>query len=88
MTKLKIFDLDDTLAESKTSLDPEISVLLQDLIRLFEDHSKDILQEDTIVRLMTFKNVLITSHQAFLTETAPKNITDTTMYNLSSHKKG
>lgn len=48
----------------------------------FEDHSEDILQDDTIARLMTFKNVLITSHQAFLTETALKNIAETTIYNL------
>jgi D-lactate dehydrogenase len=48
----------------------------------FQDHSEDILQDDVISRLLTFKNVLITSHQAFLTETALKNIADTTIYNL------
>jgi D-lactate dehydrogenase len=48
----------------------------------FEDHSEDILQDDTIARLMTFKNVLITSHQAFLTETALQNIAETTVTNL------
>ncbi len=48
----------------------------------FEDHSDDILQDDTIARLMTFKNVLITSHQAFLTQTAITNIADTTVFNL------
>ncbi len=49
----------------------------------FEDHSEDILQDDTIARLMTFKNVLITSHQAFLTETALRNIAETTVANLN-----
>ena len=48
----------------------------------FQDHSEDILQDDVISRLLTFKNVLITSHQAFLTDTALKNIADTTIYNL------
>ncbi|HEX5150829.1 MAG TPA: 2-hydroxyacid dehydrogenase [Parafilimonas sp.] len=48
----------------------------------FQDHSEDILQDDVISRLLTFKNVLITSHQAFLTETALRNIADTTLYNL------
>jgi len=48
----------------------------------FEDHSEDILQDDTISRLLTFKNVLITSHQAFLTDTALLNIAGTTVYNL------
>ncbi|RYY27276.1 MAG: 2-hydroxyacid dehydrogenase [Chitinophagaceae bacterium] len=48
----------------------------------FEDHSDDILVDDVIARLMTFRNVLITSHQAFLTQTALENIADTTIYNL------
>ena len=53
----------------------------------FEDHSEDILQDDTIARLMTFQNVQITSHQAFLTETALKNIAETTIYNLDCFEK-
>jgi D-lactate dehydrogenase len=54
----------------------------------FEDHSQDILQDDIIARLMTFRNVLITSHQAFLTDTALKNIAATTIHNLDSFEKG
>jgi D-lactate dehydrogenase len=53
----------------------------------FEDHSEDILQDDVIARLMTFNNVLITSHQAFLTETALTNIAETTIYNLDCFDK-
>ncbi|WP_062054218.1 2-hydroxyacid dehydrogenase [Aquimarina longa] len=53
----------------------------------FEDHSNDILQDDVIARLMTFNNVLITSHQAFLTETALANIAETTIYNLDCFEK-
>ncbi len=49
----------------------------------FEDHSEDILQDDLIARLMSFRNVLITSHQAFLTDTALKNIAETTINNLN-----
>lgn len=49
----------------------------------FHDHSKDILEDDTFARLLSFKNVLITGHQAFLTENALKNIADTTFYNLN-----
>ena len=49
----------------------------------FEDHSEDILQDDTISRLLTFNNVLITSHQAFLTNTALHNIASVTIYNLN-----
>jgi len=54
----------------------------------FEDHSENILQDDTIARLMTFKNVLITSHQAFLTDTALTNIANTTIQNIDSLEKG
>ncbi len=53
----------------------------------FEDHSEGILQDDTIARLMAFQNVLITSHQAFLTDTALKNISETTVFNLHCFEK-
>ncbi len=49
----------------------------------FEDHSGDILQDDVIARLMTFSNILITSHRAFLTDTALQNIAETTVVNLN-----
>ena len=54
----------------------------------FEDHSENILQDDILSRLLTFKNVLITSHQAFLTDTALQNIADTTIANMDSFEKG
>ena len=41
------------------------------------------LLDDTIARLLTFRNVLITAHQAFLTETAVQNIAMTTIENLT-----
>jgi len=53
----------------------------------FEDHSEDILQDEIIGRLMTFKNVLITGHQAFLTKEALQNIASTTIYNLDCFEK-
>lgn len=55
----------------------------------FEDHSdEDILQDDVIGRLLTFKNVIITSHQAFLTREALTNIADTTAHNLNCFESG
>ena len=54
----------------------------------FEDFSEKIVLDDVITRLMTFPNVLITSHQAFLTETALENIADTTIFNLDCMEKG
>ena len=54
----------------------------------FEDHSEDILLDDMIARLMTLRNVMITSHQAFLTDTALANIAQTTVDNLDSLEQG
>lgn len=48
----------------------------------FEDHSDEILQDETIARLLTFRNVLITGHQAFLTKDVLKNIAETTLYKV------
>jgi D-lactate dehydrogenase len=53
----------------------------------FHDHSEEILMDDTIARLLTFQNVLITSHQAFLTDTALMNIAQTTAENLDCFEK-
>lgn len=55
----------------------------------FEDHSEeDLLEDEVIARLMTFKNVLITSHQAFLTDTALTNIAETTFENIDHWAAG
>jgi D-lactate dehydrogenase len=49
----------------------------------FQDLSDQVLQDDTLARLMTFPNVLITSHQGFLTQEALSNIAETTLQNIS-----
>lgn len=48
----------------------------------FQDLSGQILQDDILARLLTFPNVLITSHQAFLTREALHNIAETTLENI------
>ncbi|AWW29229.1 2-hydroxyacid dehydrogenase [Echinicola strongylocentroti] len=53
----------------------------------FEDHSEDILQDDVIARLLTFQNVMITSHQAFLTNEALTKIATVTAYNINCWEK-
>jgi D-lactate dehydrogenase len=50
----------------------------------FEDLSGQVLQDDELARLLTFPNVLITSHQAFLTREALSNIAQTTVANLQA----
>ncbi len=54
----------------------------------FHDHQNETLQDKTFEKLRSYKNVLITGHQAFLTQTALKNIADTTAYNLNCFEKG
>ena len=48
----------------------------------FEDVSGHILEDDTLARLISMPNVLLTSHQAFLTEEALDSIAKTTVENL------
>jgi D-lactate dehydrogenase len=50
----------------------------------FEDRSDEILDDDVFARLLTFPNVLITAHQAFLTHEALSAIAETTLANVSS----
>jgi D-lactate dehydrogenase len=49
----------------------------------FEDRSDQILDDDVFARLLTFHNVLITAHQAFLTTEALAAIAETTLANVS-----
>jgi D-lactate dehydrogenase len=48
----------------------------------FEDLSEMVIQDDVFVRLQTFPNVIITSHQAFFTREAVHNIAETTFNNI------
>ncbi len=54
----------------------------------FEDLSNQVLQDDTLARLLTFPNVLITSHQAFFTREAMQNIAETTLSNITAFEHG
>ena len=53
----------------------------------FEDRSGHIMADDTLARLITMPNVIVTSHQAFLTEEALANIAETTVKNLVAFEK-
>lgn len=48
----------------------------------FEDLSSSFIDDDTLARLMTFPNVIITAHQAFFTDEAMKEIAETTLENI------
>lgn len=48
----------------------------------FQDLSESIISDDCLVRLLSFPNVILTSHQAFLTHEALSNIANTTIQNI------
>lgn len=54
----------------------------------YEDFSGHIVQDDKLVRLITMPNVIVTSHQAFLTNEALDNIASTTINNMKLFFEG
>jgi len=54
----------------------------------FKDLSGEIVQDDVFQRLLTFPNVLVTGHQAFLTDEALTAIAETTLANISDAEAG
>ena len=48
----------------------------------FEDNSGHIMEDDVLARLISMPNVIVTSHQAFLTQEALSNIAETTTKNI------
>ncbi len=64
-----------------------IDVYEQEEKLFFRDLSSNIIEDDTIQRLMSFPNVLITAHQAFFTEEALAEIAQVTLDNISNLDK-
>lgn len=54
----------------------------------FEDLSDRVLADDVLARLLTFNNVIITSHQGFFTREAIRNIAETTLKNIDDFFAG
>ncbi len=54
----------------------------------FEDRSTELIDDDVFARLLTFPNVLITAHQAFLTHEALATIASTTLENIDAVLNG
>ena len=50
----------------------------------FQDYSEDVIQDDVILRLISFPNVLITAHQGFFTQEAMEQIAGTTFQNIDA----
>lgn len=54
----------------------------------YEDKSDRIIDDDTLARLLSFNNVILTSHQAFFTKEAMNNIANTTLQNIKDFIDG
>lgn len=54
----------------------------------YEDKSDRIIDDDVLARLLSFNNVIVTSHQAFFTKEALANIANTTLQNVKDYFDG
>ncbi len=65
-----------------------LDVYEEEALLFFEDRSDTIISDDILARLVSLPNVILTSHQAFLTEDALKNIAEITIGNLEDYFAG
>ena len=65
-----------------------LDVYEEESANVFEDRSDEILEHSTTARLLSFPNVIITSHQGFFTEEALSAISQTTLENAVIWEKG
>ena len=54
----------------------------------FKDHAGEIIHDELFLKLRSLPNVIITPHQAFLTQEAIENIVETTLMNISAFEQG
>ena len=65
-----------------------LDVYEEETRNVFEDRSADIMEHSTTARLLSFPNVMITSHQGFFTEEALAAISQTTLENAMTFLRG
>ncbi len=78
-----LVDTEDLIAgiRNKKFFGVGLDVYEEEGLNVFENREDDILEHSTTSRLLSFPNVIITSHQAFLTEEALEAIANTTLEN-------
>ncbi|WP_459190220.1 2-hydroxyacid dehydrogenase [Parabacteroides sp. APC149_11_2_Y6] len=74
-------DLIDGLKEKKIAA-AGLDVYEEEGEYFYEDKSDKIIDDDVLARLLSFNNVIVTSHQAFFTKEAMQNIAETTLQNI------
>lgn len=80
-------DLIETLKDKKIG-SAALDVYEEEEEYFFEDMSNKVIEDDILGRLLSFHNVLITSHQAYFTEEAVEAITKTTLDNIKDFAEG
>lgn len=80
-------DLIEALKDKKIG-SAALDVYEEEADYFFEDMSNKIIEDDILGRLLSFHNVLITSHQAYFTEEAVGAITKTTLDNIKDFAEG
>lgn len=78
----------EALKENKTFLGVALDVYEEEDGIFYEDCSQDIVRDDVLARLMSFPNVLITSHQGYFTKEAMKAIALVTLENAKMLEEG
>jgi D-lactate dehydrogenase len=84
---IKTYDLIQALKKGKIG-SAGLDVYEEESAYFFEDLSDRVITDDILARLLTFNNVIITSHQGFFTQEAMHNIALTTMNNIRSFTSG
>ena len=65
-----------------------LDVYEEETALFFEDYSDEVIHDDTLTTLISMPNVLVTSHQAFLTREALSGIASTTLQNIEDYFDG
>ena len=80
-------DLINGLKEGKVGA-AGLDVYEEETAVFFEDYSDEIIHDDILSTLISMPNVIVTSHQAFLTKEALNAIAETTVKNLNDYFNG
>jgi D-lactate dehydrogenase len=84
---IKTADLVEALKTEKVG-SAGLDVYEEESEYFFEDRSDEVILDDILARLLTFNNVIVTSHQGFFTREALANIAETTLQNIREFEKG
>ena len=84
---IKTTDLVEALKSGKVGY-AGLDVYEEESEYFFEDRSGEVIFDDVLARLLTFNNVIITSHQGFFTREALANISETTLKNIQDFVTG